>query len=91
MEIQWNEDKARIIREDENRSIIFEEVAEIIRNGEAKLHFKHPNQQKYPGQNIYLIEYKGYPVLVPYVDLEGGNGIFLKNAFPDRRYKKFLG
>jgi hypothetical protein len=81
MEIQWDDGKARIIREDPNRGILFEEVAEIIRNGEAKLHFKHPNQQKYPGQKIFLIKYKGYPVLVPYVDLEGEMESSLRTLF----------
>ena len=44
---------------------------------------------KRPSQKIYILEIEGYAVIVPYV--EEGNEIFLKTAFPSRKYTKRYG
>jgi hypothetical protein len=43
----------------------------------------HPNQEKYPGQKIHLLDIKGYVYLVPFVETE--SGIFLKTVIPSRK------
>lgn len=51
---------------------------------------EHPNQDRYPGQKIAIVELRGYIYLVPY--LEEGKTIFLKTIIPSRKAtKKYLG
>jgi hypothetical protein len=50
---------------------------------------EHPNQEKYPGQKIYLIEVDAYVWLVPFV--EDDDKVLLKTAIPSRKAtKKYL-
>ena len=51
---------------------------------------EHPNQEKYEGQRLYVIEVNNYAHIVPFVD--SGNERFLKTVFPSRKYTKlYLG
>ena len=43
----------------------------------------HPNQSKYPNQQILVVEIKDYVYLVPFVENENGN--FLKTIIPSRK------
>ncbi len=43
----------------------------------------HPNQIKYPGQMISVVEVDGYVYLVPFVETE--TEIFLKTIIPSRK------
>ena len=43
----------------------------------------------YPDQNIYILEIENYAYIVPFVESE--NEIFLKTAFPSRKYTKRFG
>ncbi len=49
---------------------------------------EHPNQEKYPNQNIFiiLVQIKDYVYLVPYVEDE--KSIFLKIIIPSRKINK---
>ena len=50
----------------------------------------HPNQEKYPSQQIVIIELNNYVYLVPFV--QDGNEVFLKTIIPNRKMKKkYLG
>jgi hypothetical protein len=50
---------------------------------------EHPNQEKYPGQKVYLIEVDAYVWLVPFV--EDDDKVLLKTAIPSRKAtKKYL-
>ena len=42
-----------------------------------------------PNQKIYIVEIEGYAVIVPFVGRD--NEIFLKTAFPSRKYTKRYG
>jgi len=42
-----------------------------------------------PDQKIYILEIENYAIVVPYVENE--NEIFLKTAFPSRKYSKRYG
>lgn len=45
--------------------------------------YHHPNQEKYPDQKIYVIEFEDYAYLVPFV--EEDDVIFLKTIIPSRK------
>lgn len=80
----WNIEKNAKLKEE--RSISFEDVIEAIDGGGLLDVLPHPDQQKYPGQNIYVVQALGYVYLVPYVtDKEQ---IFLKTIIPSRKAKK---
>ena len=44
---------------------------------------KHPNQERYPGQRIFVVNIDGYAYLVPFV--EGETELFLKTVIPSRK------
>ncbi|MEA3285948.1 MAG: hypothetical protein U9Q77_01045 [Candidatus Marinimicrobia bacterium] len=49
----------------------------------------HPNQEKYPGQRMLVVDIEDYIYLVPYVESEGE--LFMKTIIPSRRAtKKYL-
>ena len=51
---------------------------------------KHPNQKKYSGQRMMVLDIYEYIYLVPYVETE--NEIFLKTIIPSRKATKdYLG
>ena len=78
----WNPEKSRQLAE--QRGVSFERVvAEIERGGLVDV-LDHPNQEKYPGQMIYVVEVDRYLHLVPFVIGEGGTR-FLKTVIPSRR------
>ena len=44
---------------------------------------EHPNQERYPGQRIFVVEFDGYAYLVPFVESE--TELFLKTVIPSRK------
>lgn len=69
--------------------ISFEEIIDALEGKKILAAFPHPNRKKYPNQTIVVVEIKGYACVVPTV--EGEQSIFLKTAFPSRKYtKKYL-
>ncbi|GAB4544588.1 MAG: hypothetical protein Kow0063_38330 [Anaerolineae bacterium] len=51
---------------------------------------EHPNQEKYKGQRIFIVNVNHYAYLVPFVESE--KEIFLKTIIPSRKAtKKYLG
>ena len=70
------------------RGIGFEEVILAIKNGDLLDDIEHPNKQKYPNQNIFILLFaiKNYVYLVPYIEDE--NTIFLKTIIPSRKMNK---
>ena len=46
----------------------------------------HPNQDKYPGQRIFVIEFEEYAYFVPFV--ENDDEVFLKTIIPSRKATK---
>ena len=83
----WNNDKNEKLKQE--RKIPFEDVLYYIENGRLLAIVSNPNQEKYAGQKIYIIEIDNYAYLVPF--LETKNGIFLKTIIPSRKAtKKYL-
>jgi len=49
-----------------------------------------PNQERYPGQKIHVVDVEGYADLVPFVESE--EEVFLKTIIPSRKATKiYLG
>ena len=81
---EWNNDKnKKLMRE---RNISFEVVVVCIQNGDVLDKIKHPNQKRYSGQHIYILDIDGYVYAVPFV--EDKEKIFLKTVIPSRKLTK---
>ena len=86
--LQWNSEKNLQLQQE--RGISFEMVAQIIEESGFLEIIPHPNQEKYPSQEMLVIQINGYVYLVPYV--EADDYYFLKTIFPSRKMtKKYLG
>jgi uncharacterized DUF497 family protein len=78
---EWNADKNQmLVRE---RGISFERIVFEISMGNEVAVVMHPNQDKYPGQMISVVEVDDYVYLVPFVETE--SEIFLKTIIPSRK------
>ena len=81
-EFDWNEEKNR--RLVEQRGISFERVVVAIEQGGLVDVLDHPNQERYGGQMIYVVDIDEYLYLVPFVI--GADGTrFLKTIIPSRK------
>nr|WP_240332117.1 DUF4258 domain-containing protein [Sulfurospirillum tamanensis] len=71
------------------RGVSFEEVLALIEQGTILNRLAHPNHEKYPHQEIFVVELKGYIWYVPFVENE--SEIFLKTIIPSRKLVKSFG
>ena len=77
----WNAEKNQRLLEE--RGITFERIVFEIGLGNERAVFLHPNQDRYPGQLISMVEVDDYVYLVPFVENEAE--IFLKTIIPSRK------
>ena len=78
----WNLEKNRQLAE--RRGVSFERVISAIERGGLVDVMEHPNQERYPGQRIYVVDIDRYLYLVPFVtDADGTR--FLKTIIPSRK------
>jgi uncharacterized DUF497 family protein len=77
----WNPDKNRLLRE--GRGIGFEDIVFHIERGDVLDVVEHTNQERYPGQRLYIVDVEGYAHLVPFVESE--EEVFLKTIIPSRK------
>lgn len=77
----WNAEKNESLKA--ARGISFEDVVFHIQAGDILDTFDHPNQERYPGQQVHAIAIEEYVYLVPFVETE--NEVFLKTIIPSRR------
>ncbi len=82
--LNWNLGKNEILKRE--RGISFEEIAYLIESGQVIGIEENPG---YPDQRMYVLEIDHYAIIVPYVENE--DEIFLKTAFPSRKYTKKYG
>lgn len=83
----WNEEKNELLKAE--RQISFEDVVFYIEQGFLLDVLEHPNQEKYKGQKIFVVEIEEYAYLVPF--LEDEREIFLKTIIPSRKAtRKYL-
>ena len=78
----WNQEKnEQLVAQ---RGISFDRVVSAIEQGGLVDVLNHPNQQRYPGQMIYVVDIEQYLYLVPFVtDADGTR--FLKTIIPSRK------
>jgi hypothetical protein len=81
---EWDEGKNRWLKRE--RGVFFEQIVFSIATGNLLDVIRHPNQAKYGGQWVYVVEVDNYVYLVPYV--EKRESIFFKTLFPSRKYTK---
>jgi uncharacterized DUF497 family protein len=85
----WNEEKNRQLKQ--RRGISFEEIVLCIQENRLVTVLEHSNEDRYPGQRLYLIEYKQRIYFVPFVENAEEEVIFLKTIYPSRHYtEKYL-
>ncbi len=61
-----------------------------IEKGDLLDVYDHPNQKKYPGQQMLVVRISEYAYIVPFV--ESSEGRFLKTAIPSRKAtREYLG
>jgi uncharacterized DUF497 family protein len=79
--LNWNSEKNELLKQE--RGICFEEIAYLIESG---LVIGIEENPAYPNQKMYVLEIDNYAIIVPFV--ENDDEIFLKTAFPSRKYTK---
>ena len=78
----WSEEKNRQLIE--QRGLSFEGIVSAIEQDGLVDVLEHPNQERYPGQLIYVVEIDEYLHLVPFVTQFDGTR-FLKTIIPSRK------
>jgi uncharacterized DUF497 family protein len=85
MQLIWDENKnCKLIAE---RGFSFEEFASLILEKKYVDILKNPSRSN---QKIFIIPYKDYTYVVPFVIDEDKN-IVLKTVFPSRKYHRIYG
>ena len=82
--LNWNSEKNELLKIE--RGISFEEIVYQIESGNLLGVEENPVRSN---QKIYIIELNHYAFVVPFV--ENDREIFLKTAFPSRKYTKRYG
>ncbi len=77
----WNDEKNALLKAD--RQVSFEEIVLYIEMGFLFDVLEHPNQEKYKGQKIFVVQVDYYVYLVPFIETE--SEIFLKTIIPSRK------
>lgn len=80
-DFDWNDEKNELL--ERSRCIWFEDILVHIQNGDVLDVIRHPNRERYPNQNIIVLNVEGYVWLVPYVKARGTR--FLKTIIPSRK------
>lgn len=83
-DFEWSDEKNNFL--EQTRGVSFEDVIFHIQNGDVLDVIKHPNPNRYPKQNIMVVNIEGYVHLVPYVKEKGIR--FLKTIIPSRKATK---
>lgn len=83
IEYRWSEEKNNKLQKE--RNISFEEIVLLLEQDKIIDIIKNPSSN-FDNQMCYLLEIEEYIWLVPYVYNE--NKIFLKTAFPSRKFTK---
>lgn len=85
---KWNKEKNEKLKIE--RGISFEQIAMHVERGDVLDIVDHPNQKKYPNQQLLVVEINNYAYLVPF--LKDENGKFIKTIIPSRKAtREYLG
>lgn len=85
MTYQWDDAKNTLLKK--TRGISFEQVVMHIENGDVLDIMVHPNTDKYPHQQVLVVNINDYAYAVPFV--EQGQERFLKTIVPNRKLTKY--
>ncbi|PKB75181.1 MAG: toxin [SAR202 cluster bacterium MP-SAtl-SRR3965592-G2] len=77
----WDNEKNEILKT--QRQISFEEAVFHIEQGNLLDIVEHPNQERYSGQRIFIVNIGGYAYLIPFV--ESATEVFLKTVIPSQK------
>ena len=77
----WDPSKDELLRR--TRRVSFADVVYSIEHGGLLDTIDHPNQERYPGQQIYIVRMRDYVYQVPFDRTE--SGVFLRTLYPSRR------
>ena len=80
----WNEEKNKQLLSE--RDVCFEDIIYHLERGDLLGTIPHANTEKYPNQEIYVININEYVYLVPFVESE--REVFLKTIIPSRKATK---
>ena len=80
----WNAEKNQLLIQE--RGISFERIVFEISNENELAVLEHPNQEKYPGQKISMVQVDDYVYAVPFIESE--SELFLKTIIPSRKATK---
>lgn len=81
----WDEGKNKILKRE--RGVSFEDISFAIENGGLIMIDESPSTKNHPGQLSYVVLFKEYVYVVPYVKT-ANNKVFLKTIFPSRKLNK---
>jgi hypothetical protein len=85
---QWSPAKHEQLKAE--RGLGFEQMVMHIEGGDLLDVYEHPNQARYPGQQILVVHVGAYAYLVPFV--ETAEGHHLKTIIPSRKAtRQYLG
>ena len=79
--IEWDQEKSDALHRD--HGVSFADLEPLIRAGILLGERPHHNQARYPNQRIFVVPFRGYAYIVPYVP--NANGAFLKTLYPSRK------
>lgn len=83
----WDPEKNEKLKAE--RGIGFEEIQKAVESGSSVRIIKHPNQDRYSNQKIFVVSINNYVYLSPFVEDE--EEYFLKTLFPSSKAtKKYL-
>ncbi|MBN2106327.1 MAG: toxin [Deltaproteobacteria bacterium] len=80
----WSDEENEML--ERTRGVCFENALIYIQNGGVLDVVRHPSLERYPGQNIIVLNADGYIWLVPCVKQKGVR--FLKTIIPSRKAAK---
>ncbi|MCF6334139.1 MAG: hypothetical protein L3J12_00155 [Spirochaetales bacterium] len=81
----WDNNKYRKLKEERNIDLV--EIEQIIL---AKKYITTLKNQSRPSQKIFIILYKNYIHVVPYI-IDQNRNIILKTAYASRKFNKIYG
>ena len=79
--ISWSPEKNTSLKAE--RNVSSEDVVFHIMAGDILDTIEHPNQMRYPGQQIHMIVIEDYVYLVPFIESE--EEVFLQTIIPSRK------
>ena len=80
----WSEEKNELLKVE--RQVSFEDVVFYIEMGFLLDVLENPNQEKYKGQKMFVVQIEDYAYLVPFI--ENDHEVFLKTIIPSRKATK---